>query len=220
MESEIGKNSGLPFLKLRKLIEEKWPGAFCFGTDGSGGVFSTGIETFDSIFPRKGISYGQIVEITGGVSSGKTSFLFRMLGSLTKRDHVVYLDFSRSFFPSAAESSGMDISQVLVERSSEPGRGLRVAELILKHKLARCIVFDLVGTNRALPYTMMHRLRQETLRASAIIFFLTEGHSRIIPAAMVSLRLEVRRIDRLRFEVVVTKSRISGGQSRFELALI
>jgi hypothetical protein len=209
--------SKLSYLELQKLIKEKWPQTSFAGRDSSRKPFSTGIDAFDSVFPEGGIQYGQLIEITGGVSSGKTSFLFRILAALTKGNQIAYLDLSGSFFPSAAKSSGIDISRILVLRSDDLRRSLRAAELILRYKLACCIVFDLIGINGTLPFTAIHRLRRETLRTGAFIFFLTEGNSRVIPVSMISLRLKVLRIDRSRLEISVAQSKILKRGHKFEL---
>ncbi len=219
MESDVLEISKLSSSELRGLIEKRWPKALDFASAGTDLMFSTGISALDIIFPRSGISYGQLIEIGGAVSSGKTSFLFRILANLTRANRAVYLDFSGSFFPSAAESSGVDISQVLVLRSNDLMKSLRAVELILRHRLACCIVFDLVGVSGVLPLAVMHRLRREILKAGALIIFLTENHPRIIPASMISLRLEVHRVDRSRIEITVIQSRISKAGIRIKWAL-
>jgi len=203
--------------ELRELVKKKWPESLSAASERSDRVFATGMDAFDSLFPGKGIPLGQLVEITGSLSSGKTSFLFRILAALTKKQIAAYLDFSNSFFPSAAESSGIDLSRILIVKSNDIREGLRAAELILRHEIASCIVFDLVKSRGILPLAMMHRLRQKTLKAGSIIIFLTENNSEIIPTSMIALRIEIERIGSTRLVATVTKSRISKKGFRVEL---
>jgi len=205
--------------ELTNLVKRKWPEALETVENGSHLVFSTGIESIDRILPGNGVPYGQLVEITGDVSSGKTSFLFRILAALTGSRRVVYIDFSNSFFPSAAESSGIDLSNVLLLRSNNLREGLRTAEIILQNKIACCIVFDLVRKSGALPISLMHRLRQKILKAGAIMIFLTEGKRDMIPTSMISLRFEVSRTNARKFIVAITRSRISSEGVKAELSL-
>jgi len=211
------KISSMSFDELKKLVNQKWPEVSYSGEERDNPTFPTGIEALDSLFSHNGIPSGQLVEITGRVSSGKTSFLFKILAALTRKQPVAYLDFSSSFFPSAAESSGIDISKIFVVRADDFREGIRAAELILRNKIACCVVFDLVGMKGSMPLTMMHRLRQQILKAGSIMIFLTEDNPHLIPASMISLRLEVSRNDNSRLEVAVTKSRIGNAGSRVEL---
>lgn len=195
----------MTFSELRKFIKKKWPDASY--SKGFDSAFRTGIENLDSLFPQNGIPFGQLIEITGRTSSGKTSFLLQILSEFTKERNVAYLDFSKSFFPSAAEFSGVDITRVFVVNTDNLNEGLRAAELILRHRIAFCIVLDLVNVEGRLPIAIMHRLRQDVLKAGSIMIFLTENSSSLIPESMIALRLEVERKGRSNYMIAVTKGR-------------
>lgn len=194
--------------ELKKTIKMRWPGIPLTANDRCNLAYSTGIDSLDSLFSANGIPCGQLVQISGGMSSGKTSFLFRVLARLTNEHFVAYIDFSGSFFPSAAIESGVDISRVLVIEPSDIREGLRAAELILRRKIACCIVFDLVEVKASLPQILMHRLRRRVIEAGSILIFLTDHRSALIPASMISLGLLIRRNGHCRFEVEVGTSKI------------
>jgi len=106
---------------------QKWPEAVSATAGLSEPIFHTGIEGLDTLFPRRGIPYGQLIELTGADGSGKTSLLFMLLATLTKTETVIYIDFSGSFFPAAAASCGVDVRRLLIvtpttaeQHSSEP----------------------------------------------------------------------------------------------------
>jgi len=187
-------------------------------------AFSTGLPELDALFPLRGIPYGQLIEITGGVSSGKTSLLLKLLAHLTRTGVAAYIDFSSTFFPSAAAVSGVDLTRLLVVKpDSRPTdrvkTGLRTAELLLRNQTVNVIVFDLVGEKQVLPIVLLHRLRLKTVRARALTIFLTENNSEIIPSSMASLRLEVLRSGSDRLKVHLTKSRICREGTQAEVLL-
>ncbi len=216
---------------LKKLLIQKWPEAVATSKGLTETVFKTGLTPLDDLFPMGGIPCGQLIEITGSVACGKTGLLHRMLASLINHGNVTYIDFSGGFFPAAALRSGVDMNRLTVVKTA-PGKtpatdsfssGLRTAELLFNHHLATVVVLDLVGhgSHQPLSPTLMHRLRRLTSKARALVIFLTEDSDRvnIIPASMVSLRLQVNRRGMERIEVSVAKSRISKEGTKTELDL-
>ena len=209
MAAQIIKPQRLSPAELKKLITRRWPASWYSESDWSQLSFSTGFPALDALFPSSGIPYGQLLEITGDISSGKTSLLFMMLAEITKQGVIAYMDFSRSFFPSAAAACGIDMARLIVLQPDTPATGLRAAELLFRHRLACGVVFDLVGETGALPITLLHRLRLQTVRAKALIIFLTETGANTIPASTTSLKLDVHRVSGCHLHITVAKSRIS-----------
>jgi len=215
------KRQALPVAELQQLIKRKWPEAT---TDRLGFVFQTGIPSLDRLFPHRGIPCGQLIEITGGASSGKTALLFKILTALTQNGRVAYIDLSHSFFPVAAAACGVNLRQLMVINPDNSIAGLRAAELLLQHHITPGIVFDLVGSRQAIPMILLHRLRLKTVRAGGLIIFLTERKAAtpptaVIPPSTVSLRLEVRRENNSAITVTVIKSRISKEGATAEVIL-
>jgi hypothetical protein len=120
---------------------------------------------------------------------------------------AAYVDFSGSFFPAGAITTGVDPDRLLVVTPEDLLSGLRTAELLFRYRMANVIVFDLLGCREPLPFTLLHRLRQQTTRAKGLVIFLTEHNSDIVPTSMVALRLAIARIDHGRSIVTITKSR-------------
>ena len=208
--------------QITHALRQKWPEAIRSLTDQSDRFFAAGRVELDALFPSgRGIPYGQLIEITGGVSSGKTSLLFCLLAA-NSHTTAAYVDFGNSFFPDAAGAVGLDLSRLLVIKptSAQLKPGLRSGELLLRDHHADIIVFDLAGWRQPLPIGLLHRLRLKTVRAKGLVIFLTQAAD-IIPASMTSLRLEVQRSsDRPHHLLVtVTKSRLcaEGLQCRVQL---
>lgn len=213
-----------PVNHLRRQIESRWPETGYSDRAFDSRVFTTGLKVFDSLFPTGGLPYGQLVEITGKSGGGKTSLLFRLLAGMIREKsgaglNIGYIDFSNSFFPTAAEYGGIDPSRLFIVKPDSTLSGLRAAELLLKHNQARIIVCDLVGIRTALPMGIMHRLRRKTTRARGLVIFLTENNPDIVPASMTSLRLDIARIDTARVRMNILKSRLSSPGKTVEVSL-
>ena len=105
MAAIAGKCAGEPTPSaVKELIRRKWPEALLENAGRSGRSFVTGLENFDRLFPSGGIPYGQLVEITGGASCGKTGLLFHVLAGLVRQVRVGYVDAGNTFFPGAASA--------------------------------------------------------------------------------------------------------------------
>jgi recombination protein RecA len=213
------QNQRLSLAEVKTLITRRWPSSWYAESDWSQLSFSTGFRKLDALFPGNGIPYGQLIEITGDISSGKTSLLFAMLSQITQKGVVAYMDFGHSFFPSSAAACGVNMARVIILQPDSPTTGLRAAELLFRHHLVCGVVFDLVGERSALPITLLHRLRLQTVRAKALIMFLTESDAANIPASTTSLKLEVHRFNGSALRIAVVKSRISTEGSLVEVKL-
>jgi hypothetical protein len=174
-------------------------------------VFPSGVVELDSLFTHRGIPYGQLIELTGAESSGKTRLLHTLLASLTLHGRGMWFDPQGMFCPEAALASGIDLRKLLAVSSASTDKGLRVAEILLEQRACLFIVLDLTREKQVLPIPLLHRLRLKTLQAKGLTIFLTEsqpdGRS-IIPASMTSLKLLVERISGKGYRITVTKSRI------------
>jgi hypothetical protein len=215
---------------LRQTLREKWPEATRSFHDRRDLYFATGLPQLDRIFPKAcGLPCGQLIEITGGLSSGKTSLLYCLLTTASADGRtIVYVDFDNAFFPDTTPGSTLQLSQLLVVQPADTApdslrAGLRTAELLLRDRRADIIVFDLIGRHIPLPLGLLHRLRLKTVRAKGLVIFLTQKtKADIIPSSMAALRLEVRRADRTdqnRLNITVTKSRLCAEGIQMEVRL-
>jgi hypothetical protein len=208
----------LPINELQNLITQRWPEALYAGRINSGNSFLVSFAELAPLFPETGIPYGQLIEITGGVSSGKTTLLQRLIAGLKPLPEGLYVDIGNGFFPPAFAAAGVDLARLLVVKPKSLVDGIRIAETLLHNETTDCIIFDLIGVRTTMPEVLLHRLRQQITKARAIAFFLTENNTRIIPASMISLQLTATRLDSRVIELVTTKSRISCEGARVRIA--
>ncbi len=194
--------------RLRELLNRNWPEAAYGGRNGTAHRFRINLPALAAIFPHTGIPYGQIIEISGGISSGKTALLQRLVAAIEPAPAIGYLDFSSSFFPPGAEAAGIDLKRLKLIRPDNLQNGIRVAEALLQQRQISCLVFDLVGISEPLPRILLHRLRQNIIKGEAIGFFLTETGSRHLPASYASLRLQTARTKNHEIAITATRNRI------------
>ena len=145
------------------------------GTAGPEAIL-TGIRQLDETFG--GIWRGALTEITGPVSSGRTSLLLSVLTSLTRKQEVCALvDANDMFDPESAAAAGVELERLLWVRcdgnpqqqrptgrphkSSAKARGMerleqafKAADFILQSKGFGMVVLDLA----ALPPELVHRV--------------------------------------------------------------
>ena len=203
--------------RIQELVSQQWPEAVYVGKVAPNDAFPINVSALRMLFPDSGIPAGQLFEITGGVSSGKTTVLLQLLAGISQRAQILYVDFSRTFFPPAAVAAGIDLKQALLLRPESLAAGIRAAELLLQQGQARCVVFDLVGRNERVPPILLHRLRQLVLKSKAVALFLTEDNSRALPASLIALQLTVTKTGGDTIAVVTTKSRLTCEGTKAEL---
>jgi hypothetical protein len=162
---------------------------------------------------------GQLLEICGEQSSGKTSFLYSLLADFDKQTTVAYFDLSGSFYPGAALREKSNRDELLLIRHDNSTEALCVAEQILTNGLAQCLVFDLAGCKDQLPHILLHRLRQQLNRSNALAIFLTLPAPWLLPNSSVSMRLSVNRRDDSRICATVERSRLSPEGAKLEVNL-
>lgn len=195
--------------KVLRLLSEKWPQALPPLSTPGEGVFQTGVAEFNRLLPGGGLPRGQWLEITGEPGSGKTGFLFSLLAGCAPDEPILYLDLPRQFFPAAAQAAGVRLAQVRWLAPAGLHGALRAAELFLMRSRAGVVVLDLVGQRSTMPPALVHRLRQETVRAEALLFLLTEPGTQVVAASTVALRVGVERKEQSS-QLRVLKSRIGG----------
>ncbi len=95
----------------------------------TGQLFSTGIESLDRLlsggFPR-----GHISEITGPISSGKTSLLYFLFSRATQKGEVVACIDTNQLDPFSARQCGVDLKKLLWVRCRHTEQILKAADIL------------------------------------------------------------------------------------------
>jgi len=188
---------------------------------------ATGVETLD-VALGGGLVRGQLSEITGAVSTGRTRLMLRMLAAATARGEAVALvDASDTLDPAAAAASGVALAQLLwVRPAAEPAaplsRALKACALILQAGGFGLVVFDLADVApaalRRWPATTWMRLARSVEGSDTAVLLV--GSERIARSAGgVTIALDAAsaawqgRADRARlFAGIAAAPRVVGGR--------
>src|SRR5262249_57786510 len=114
---------------------------------------------------------GEITEIVGGLSSGRTSHLLACLGEVVGRGETAALiDTEEIFDPESAASAGIDLRRLLwVRCGSNRDVALRAADMLVRCPGFALVALDLGERVPRLPTTMAFRLKFAVRRADVAL---------------------------------------------------
>ena len=145
-------------------------------TDRPRDVSPTGIATLDAALGG-GLARGQLSEVVGPRSSGRTTIVCRMLAAAAARgEAVAIVDACDRFDPASAEAAGLDLGKLLwVRDTGDASRALKAVNLVLQAGGFGLVVFDVADVParalRQFPYTTWMRIARviEGSQTTAVI---------------------------------------------------
>lgn len=145
-------------------------------TDRTRDVSPTGIATLDAALGG-GLARGQLSEVVGSRSSGRTTIGCRMLTAAAARgEAVAIVDACDRFDPASAEAAGLDLGKLLwVRDTGDASRALKAVNLVLQAGGFGLVVFDVADVParalRQFPYTTWMRIARviEGSQTTAVI---------------------------------------------------
>jgi hypothetical protein len=154
-----------------------------------------------------GLPRGQISEIVGAASSGKTGLLLKILSQTTRRgERVALVDPFHTFDPSSAVQGGMILSRLLWVRSrgesaeERLGQALKALDILIRCETFFLIALDLeklsagsFGSSQRIPSNAWFRIKK-TLQGKTISVLLVNSQTAAGSAASVVLELERRSV--------------------------
>jgi len=157
------------------------------GEDRRGRALGTGIAAVDALlyggFPR-----GQVSEVHGAPSSGRTGLVLALAARLTRSGSLVaWVDPADRLDPGSASAAGVDLARVFWLRGEGRGRDPRVlvsavsaVGTLLGSGLFEAVVLDLAGQSAAarqrLPGATWIRLQRLVDDQPAALVLLADGH--------------------------------------------
>lgn len=129
-----------------------------------------------------GVRRGQLSEIVGPRSAGRTTVLCRMFAAATGRGEVVALvDTSDRFDPVSAAEAGVDLSRVLwIRERGDAPRALKALNLVVQAGGFGLVAFDLVDVPapvvRQFPYTTWMRIARVVEGSQTSVVLLGAEH--------------------------------------------
>ncbi len=156
----------------------------------------TGIGDLDGVI--EGCPRGRITEITGPVSSGRTSLMHAVLAEGTRIGAVcAVIDACDSFDPVSAGAAGVDLSHLLLVRcGGDADHALRAADLLLHSGgfgVVALDICDLPGRElRRIPISCWYRFRR-AIENTPSVFLLVEREPLAKACASLSLEMDCER---------------------------
>jgi hypothetical protein len=129
-----------------------------------------------------GLRRGQLSEIVGGRSSGRTSVMCRALAAAVARDELVALvDTNDRFDPVSAAAAGLDLSRLLwIRDTGDAARALKAMTLVLQAGGFGMVVLDLADVPdrvvRGLPFTTWFRLARIIESSQTVALLVASEH--------------------------------------------
>ncbi len=164
---------------------------------------STGMKHLDLLLSG-GIPRGQMTEIIGPASSGKTSLLLSILSQATTRgEAVAYIDSFASLDPVFARKAGIDLQRLLWVRGGTsflPEKTLKAADILAGAGGFGVVVLDLEtqgrkvnsGALQKIPFHCWFRLKR-TVQGTPTILLILGNETTAGSAASVVISLRRRK---------------------------
>jgi hypothetical protein len=183
----------MPAALLRARIEEKVGPLLVLRERRLQEGFATGISAVDAL--TRGIPRGCLTEVTGPVSSGRTTLALSLLAHATAAEEFCALvDASDAFAPEAARAAGADLSRVLwVRCGGDAERALKATDLLVQGGGFGLVLMDLAGiarlTARRISLTSWFRLRRAVENTpTALVVLARESNAKSCATLALALR--------------------------------
>lgn len=142
---------------------------------------ATGVSEIDHALGG-GLRRGQLSEIVGGRSTGRTAIVCRALAEAVSRGELVALvDTCDRFDPQSAAAAGVDLSRLLwIRDTGDVPRAIKAMNLVLQAGGFGLVVLDLADAPprmvRGLPFTTWFRLARVIEGSQTVALLLAAEH--------------------------------------------
>jgi hypothetical protein len=179
-------------VQVETKLAQRVPAALTFKTKQAPELFSTGMADVDAMLGG-GIPRSSITEVSGAVSTGKTSFALSTLATITQLGNAcAWVDVNDALSPESAAAAGVDLLRMLWLRMSSERRvkltdkpwsrleqALRATDLLLQTGGFAAIVLDMSDVlpqhTMRIPLATWYRFRLAAEHARSALVFLTQS---------------------------------------------
>ncbi|HEY3128601.1 MAG TPA: ATPase domain-containing protein [Acidobacteriota bacterium] len=134
-------------------------------------LFPTGIESLDRLLSG-GLPRGHIIEITGPISSGKTSLLISLFSHATQKGEVVACIDANQLDPFSAWQCGVDPNKLLWVRCRHKQQILKAADILCRAGNFGIIALDLHLSTQGMGNHFWFRLQRAVEGTRTILLLL------------------------------------------------
>ncbi|HZT37333.1 MAG TPA: hypothetical protein VFA28_05510 [Bryobacteraceae bacterium] len=180
---------------------------------------STGIDEVNSVI--EGCPRGGITEITGPLSSGRTTLLHSILAEAARLgDWCAIVDATNALDPTSAAAAGVDLSRMVwIRCDGDASRAMKAADLLIHAGGFGIIALDLCDVEpqvtRRIPLSWWFRFRRAIENTPCVLIVLgREPNAKACASLLVEMQREAalfkgangfQRLDRARFQVTAQK---------------
>jgi len=177
---------------LRGALERRWQGVIPHAVAPVRPGRPSGIAELDALLGAAGIPKGQLTELFGTRSSGKTTLAFAILAACTRAGALsAYVDPAGAFFAPAAAGAGIDLRRLIVVRPRGAPAARRAIDALVRGGACGVVALDCSELPGALQSQHCARLVAQAEKTGTAIVIVTDGSAQAV-ASFASLRLRAR----------------------------
>ena len=149
-----------------------------------------GLACIDTLL-EGGFPTGQLAEITGPLSSGRTSVALSLLAQTTggSAELAAWVDLADAFDPLSARTLGADLDRILWIRAHQLSEALRSLEKLIDTDGIPLVFFDSSGAKGTIPDSVWTRLSRVSRATETTLILLSE---RRLTCAQAEIVLEMQ----------------------------
>jgi recombination protein RecA len=151
------------------------------GADRAADLACTGVPSVDAALGG-GLRRGQVSEVVGDRSSGRTGVMHQAMHAAIARDELVALvDTNDRFDPHSASIAGVDLARLLwIRETGDLNRAIKAMNLVLQAGGFGLVILDLVDVGapatRGLPFTTWFRLARVIEGSQTVALVMAADH--------------------------------------------
>jgi RecA/RadA recombinase len=178
----------------------------------------SGIAELDALLGSAGIPKGQLTELFGARSSGKTTLAFAILAACTRAGGIgAYVDPTGAFFAPAAAGAGIDMRRLIVVRPRSAAAARRAIDALVRGGACGVVALDCSESPGALQTHHCARLAAQAEKTATALVIITDGGAQAV-ASFASLRLRARGLTPVWQEGSDAGARLAGCATSIEIA--
>ena len=154
----------------------------------------SGIADLDALLAPAGIPAGQLTEIFGTGSCGKTMLTFAILAASTREGaFAAYVDPAGTFFAPAAAAAGVEVGRLIVVRPRDAAATRRAVDALVRGGACAVVAVDCSADSNALRATHCARLVAQAEKTGTALIVVSNGSVQAV-ASFASLRLRAHSL--------------------------
>jgi len=147
------------------------------------------MPALDALLGPRGVPKGQLTEIFGSSSSGKTTLALALLAACTREGGIgAYIDPALSLFAPVAAGAGIDLRRIIVVRPRDEAAARRAVDALVRGGACGVVALDCGDWPHVLQTHHCARLVAQAEKTGTVLLVISGGSNAAL-ASFASLRL-------------------------------